>query len=83
MIPETQDGIRLQNENMEHTDDGVELRNEKQISTFIEKPQIIEKLDTGFKRPKKKRCTQKSKGEADERQEEAYMFLKELQQKKK
>lgn len=82
MIPKTQDGIHTQSEKMGHTDDGMELQNEKQISTFIGKPQISENLDARFKRPKKKRSTQKPKGEAEERQEEAYMFLKELQQKK-
>lgn len=54
VIPETQNGICSQSENMEHSDDGVELQNENQVTTFIEKPQFSEKRDAEFKRPKKK-----------------------------
>ncbi|KAK4874306.1 hypothetical protein RN001_013666 [Aquatica leii] len=80
-----QDNIPSKGDNMDKRDDSVKLQKEKQTSTVTEKPegksQTIEKLDVEVNRPKKRRGTQKLNKEADERQEEAYIFLKELQQK--
>ncbi|KAK4884642.1 hypothetical protein RN001_000913 [Aquatica leii] len=79
--PEThQDNIPLKSDNMDKRDDSVKLQKEKQTSTVTEKPeeksQTIEKLDVEVNRPIKRRSTQKLNKEADERQEEAYIFLK-------